>query len=174
MARMKHKFMVDAMFGKLGRILRLMGWDTNIAHSQLADAEIAVVALREDRLLITHDRAFYQKTISQNNPGYYLTQKGLHNQLLALFRDLAMDPVNLINSAKYEQQRRCSKCNALVSSISKEQIIDILPVGTAKQRDRFWRCTNETCRQIYWIGAHWENLQQLFTGVYTDLMNAKN
>lgn len=166
--------MVDAMFVKLGRVLRLLGFDTDIANSQLADIEIEILTLKEDRLLITHDHAFYQKMARQNNPTYFLKELGLHNQVLALFRHLALDPAILIQTANHERLSRCTKCNAPVASIAKQVILDVLPAGTAERQEVFWRCTNETCRQVYWIGGHWDKLHQLFTGVYTDLMRTSS
>ncbi len=168
------KYMVDAMFGKLGRILRLLGFDTKIANSQLADTEIETLTLNEDRLLITHDHAFYQKMAHQNNPAYFLKELGLHNQVLALFRHLALDPAILIQIANHERLSRCTKCNAPVAFIAKQAILDVLREGTANKQEVFWRCTNETCRQVYWIGGHWDKLHQLFTGVYTDLMRTSS
>jgi len=161
--------MVDAMFGKLGRIFRLLGLDTKIANSELSDVQIQTIAANEDRLLITHDHAFYQKMVHQNNPAYFLEELGLHNQILAVFRNLGLDPVILIQTVNHDRLSRCAKCNAPVASITKQDILNVLPVGTAEKQEVFWRCTNETCRQVYWIGAHWDKLQQLFTGVYTEL-----
>jgi len=161
--------MVDAMFGKLGRIFRLLGLDTKIAKGELSDVQIQTIATNEDRMLITHDHAFYQKMIHQNNPAYFLKELGLHNQILAVFRDLGLEPVILIQTVNHDRLSRCTKCNAPVASIVKEAIKYVIPVGTAEKQEEFWQCTNDACQQVYWIGAHWDKLQPLFVGVYTEL-----
>ena len=164
------KFMVDAMFGKLGRILRILGLNTQIASNHLSDPQIELLTLKEERLLITRDHAFYQKMTKYNHPVYFLKQQGLHNQLLALFRHLTLDPAILIRSTKHEPVSRCAKCNNPVEPVSKKIIQEALHARTAEKQEKFWSCTNEGCQQVYWIGSHWDKLIQLFSGVYADLI----
>ncbi|MHA1584385.1 MAG: Mut7-C RNAse domain-containing protein [Promethearchaeota archaeon] len=54
------RIIVDAMFGKLGRFLRILGFDVLLADSSWEDSRIMDLALRTKRILYTRDYPFYQ------------------------------------------------------------------------------------------------------------------
>ena len=53
---------------------------------------------------------------------------------------------------------RCTKCNSTTSKISKLKIVNKIPQGVLEYDDKFWKC--DKCDQIYWEGAHIQNLQE--------------
>ena len=62
MKGISHLLLVDAMFGKLGRFLRILGIDTLIGDSAWSDTQLLAQARATNRVLITRDSAFYQRT----------------------------------------------------------------------------------------------------------------
>ncbi|MHA1777667.1 MAG: Mut7-C RNAse domain-containing protein [Promethearchaeota archaeon] len=57
--------MVDAMFGKCGKFLRLLGFDTEIANSKWSDTELLEKVLKSHRILITRDAQLYHRCIAK-------------------------------------------------------------------------------------------------------------
>ena len=61
---MQPEIYVDAMFGKLGNFLRILGFDTKIADPNLSDKEIFQQVISSNRMLITRDYEFYQSSMN--------------------------------------------------------------------------------------------------------------
>ena len=66
------RIIVDAMFGKLGRFLRILGFDVLLADSSWEDSRIMELTLQTKRILYTRDYPFYQlfkKNLLNNGMG---------------------------------------------------------------------------------------------------------
>lgn len=128
------KFLVDVMLGKLGRWMRMMGYDTEIASDKLKDHELVDKAEEEDRIIITRD-----KDIDEMNTEarvIFLKSKGFENQIKAVFNELGLEP-------RFPGGSRCSKCNA-----------ELRETG-----ENTWVC--RSCNQRYWKGSHWERIKEV-------------
>ena len=161
-------FIVDAMFGKLGKFLRLLGFDTEIADSFLKDSQIFDIALKTNRILITRDSKFYELAQAQLkrkklslNMALYIPFQEIIEELAEIFSILGIDPEIFIwkNGEDIPFQSRCSKCNYELRRVKKETVIDQIPLKSATNFKKFWQCTNENCGKIYWIGRHWEDIK---------------
>ncbi len=162
------------MFGKLGKFLRLLGFDTEIANSDLKDSQIFEQALSTSRILITRDLKFYEHAQSQlkkkkspQNMALYIPYQEIIAELVEIFSILGIDPEIFIweNGEDIPFQSRCSKCNYELTSVKKETVIDNIPLKTATNFEKFWQCSNGNCGKIYWIGRHWEDIKVILQKV---------
>lgn len=171
------QFMVDAMFGKCGRFLRLLGFDTVIVDSHWNDGEILERIKASKRILITRDSQLYQrcqnlKTKYGNGDipaAIYCQVENVEDFLVCLFQKLNISPHGFLVSTilspidstpvrKLPFQPRCSLCNSLVHSISLQEAKGQVPEGTTQHFQLFWQCNNANCGKIYWIGDHWSDI----------------
>ena len=60
------KFLADENVGKLGRWLRILGYDVAY-QSPALDAQLALKALRENRVILTRDREFVERRMVERH-----------------------------------------------------------------------------------------------------------
>ncbi len=162
------KIVVDAMFGRLGNFLRLLGFDTKIADNSLKDRQIMLNAIEEKRMLITRDHPFYRRATEYYEKHeldtpmiLYVPYQDLDHQLAVFFNYVDFNSEDVVwkgpdNSAF---DSRCAKCNGVLKKVSKKAINDKIPNGTLEQYENFWQCQNENCESIFWVGhAHWDDI----------------
>lgn len=140
-------FVLDSHLGQLMTYLRLLGFDA-LYHNDYDDEELARLACREERVLLTRDRRLLMRKIVVY--GYCIRTKDSRQQL----RDV------LHRFQLYDQirpWRRCLRCNGPLRPVAKEAILDRLEPKTKKYYDEFHIC--EQCQQIYWKGSHYEPLR---------------
>ena len=149
------------MFGKLGKLLRILGFDTYIASSELMDEQIMQLSLSTNRILVTQDREFYQKYIKNTTKNglsaiaIYVNTQSRPHQLVLIFKQLLLSRSQLnldLNNT------RCTNCNSRIDFIEKSEIKDFVLPGTFEKIDEFSRCLNASCQKIYWMGNHWKNI----------------
>jgi len=136
------KFLLDRMLGQTAKWLRLMGIDAEYASDGSDDDSLRKKAEREDRILVTRD-----KELSKTENGFLVppvSTEEVLGKIISEF-DIEIKPLT-----------RCSKCNSLVRSVSKESVKDAVPDRVYSIQEDFWRCTG--CGQIYWKGTHWEDI----------------
>jgi uncharacterized protein with PIN domain len=180
---MSANLMVDAMFGKLGKVLRMLGLDTLLADTKWDDSVVIQQALEGNCHLFTRDKELYLRYKSKTKiPTYaklkscYLNSLDPVEQLIAVFQSLQLDIQDFLwigeNPLPFEP--RCSICNSNLMHVPKEEIIEKIQEGTAKHFDYFWRCLNPICEKIYWRGRHWGEIQQRLNKVQEYLQNPKD
>ena len=147
------RFILDIHLGKLAKFLRMLGFDT-LYRNDYADKELAHISSTEDRILLTRNRGLLMRSIVIY--GYYVRETNPQQQVVGVLRRF-----NLFESVAPLQ--RCLRCNGLLSPVSKETIIDLLPHQTQQLVDEF-RCCIE-CGQIYWKGSHYERIQKFIEAV---------
>lgn len=136
------RFGCDAMLGTLARWLRFAGFDV-LFDPSLDDAELATACRRDERWLLSRDRAL----VSSAGPRTLLVKgKGLAEQVTELRRRLPLnvDPVLFFS--------RCSRCNGLLEDASRDEVAGLVPPFVAVRAERFSRCGG--CGQVYWAGTH--------------------
>lgn len=126
------RFLADAMLGRLGRWLRLLGYDTAIATDILSDEEVLEKAKKEKRFLLTRDKDLFRRSKGVVK-AHYLKSKGVRNELKEVVKALKL-------KVKFPEKTRCSICN-----------------GKLKKRSDFWICSK--CSQTYWEGSHWKRIK---------------
>lgn len=125
------KFLVDVMLGKLGRWMRMMGYNTEIASEELSDKGLIEKAEEEVRVLVTRDTDIPKMNSSAEV--FLLGTKDFEEQIKEVFRHFGLEP-------KFPEGSRCSNCNG-----------ELEETGEKK-----WICMN--CGQRYWKGSHWKRI----------------
>ena len=135
-------FVLDTNLGRLARYLRLLGFDC-LYQNDYDDDTVATIAHREQRTVLTRDRALLQRRIITR--GYFVREvrPGLQvKEVLARF-----DLYRLV--APFS---RCIRCNGALQAVDKQSIEARLEPKTRKYFESFMRCSD--CGQIYWQGSH--------------------
>jgi uncharacterized protein with PIN domain/sulfur carrier protein ThiS len=146
-------FVLDVHLGRLASYLRMMGFDTLYNNNSL-DQDLALIAYREERILLTRDVGLLKRSIVIH--GYYVRSTVPRQQIVeVLGRFDLMDKVKLF--------MRCLKCNGLLQRVEKAAIMHQILPETARYHDEFCQC--QTCGQVYWKGSHYERMQRLIKEV---------
>jgi uncharacterized protein with PIN domain len=132
----------------LSDYLRLLGFDT-LYDPDWEDQTIAEQAELQDRILLTRDRGLLKRKIIRL--GYCVRSDLPREQVGEVIDHFGLAGV-------VRPFRRCVRCNGLLHSDPKEQIIDQLLPLTRLYYDEFMRCAD--CGQIYWKGSHYEHMQE--------------
>jgi len=147
------KFVADAHLGGLARLLRMAGFDT-LYRNDYADAEIAAIAVAEQRILLTRDRELL-KLRDLTHGCYVRALKPPHQ-----FREI-VDRLDLRRSLR--PFTRCLSCNAPLRDVAKAEVLDALPPSVRANQERFTTC--DACGRVYWPGSHWRRMQTLLSGL---------
>jgi uncharacterized protein with PIN domain len=146
------KFIVDAMFGRLARWLRMSGYDT-VYDVDLRDGRIVMIALDEERAVITRDRDVYHRALSAGVQATFIFSLNFPERLMQIideygvsFQDSPVSP-------------RCPMCNTNLKKADKKDIKAEIPEKVRDAYDEFWQCKG--CSKIYWHGGHWKNISEI-------------
>lgn len=142
------RWLADEMVGRLARYLRFVGYDTAYARG-LSDPEVLAQAEREDRILLTRDRAL----AARSPRAILLTSPYLADQWKTLRErvpDLAETP----------QFERCTECNGRL-----ERFVPTaggardphVPWDRVERGLTLYRCRD--CGHLYWEGSHTAQLR---------------
>lgn len=108
---------------------------------------MALIANREDRILLTRDRGLLKRNLVRR--GYCVRAHHPREQVFEIINRFNLK--RLVNPFQ-----RCPRCNGLLESVRKQDILDRLEPLTRLYYDEFDRCTQ--CGQIYWKGSHYERM----------------
>jgi uncharacterized protein with PIN domain len=136
------RFMVDAMLGRLARWLRVMGYDARF-EAGIADADLVRIAIREDRVLLTRDRALVDEWRVPRL--VLLASESAREQLREVAGHYPLDWRGRVFS-------RCTRCNDRVERAPPEEVAGRVPPSVLSRYERFYRCP--ACARIYWDGSH--------------------
>lgn len=142
------RFVLDVHLGKLARYLRLLGFDT-LYRNDYDDAELAVLASAEQRILLTRDRDLLKRALVTH--GCYVRATDPRRQV-----EEVMGRLDLYGAIQPFQ--RCTRCNGLLATASKSQVWERLPSETRRHVESFWECG--ACGQLYWEGSHMPRIRQ--------------
>jgi hypothetical protein len=137
------RFVVDAMLGRLARWLRLLGHDV-LYDPRRDDREIARIAAREDRVVLTRDHGLLARRLVRR--GLLLSSDHVPDQLRQVVAALTLT----VDRARIFT--RCIACNAAVAAVDKASIEGRVPPYVFRSHERFARCPG--CGRIYWGGSH--------------------
>ena len=149
------RFVVDANLGKLARYLRMLGFDA-VYRNDYTDRQVAQIASREKRIVLTRDRALLQYKIITH--GYFVRAVKPHEQVREILTRL-----DLYNALR--PFTRCLRCNGELGSVEKQAVIEHLEPKTKLYYDSFRRC--RSCGQTYWKGSHFERMEKLYAHLST-------
>ncbi|MCZ6676959.1 MAG: Mut7-C RNAse domain-containing protein, partial [Candidatus Poribacteria bacterium] len=112
------KFLADENVAKLGKWLRILGYDVAY-QSPATDTQLALKALREDRVILTRDRGFSRRRI-------------VEHCLLLTTQDPIEQFKQVIQAFNLKLNRnsfftRCLDCNTLIQPVPKEKVQSAVP-----------------------------------------------
>lgn len=146
------KFIVDAMFGRLARWLRISGYDT-MYDTDLTDGRIVMIARDEGMVVITRDRDVYNRALKEGVKASFISSLDFYRQLKQLEEEYG---VLYRDTPGYS---RCPSCNGGLLEVNKKDIKVKLPKRVEETYDNFWVCQN--CGKVYWQGGHWKNISEI-------------
>lgn len=145
----EQRLIADAHLGGLARLLRMAGFDT-LYRNDLRDREIADIALREHRIVLTRDRDLLM--LRDLTHGCYVHALKPDQQFVEIMARLAL-------ASTAHPFSRCLECNAPLQTIAKCQVLARLPPAVQTSHEHFTHCT--LCGRVYWQGSHWQRMRQL-------------
>jgi uncharacterized protein with PIN domain len=142
------RFVLDTHLGKLARHLRLAGIDV-VYRGQALDDELAEIAVREGRIVLTRDRGLLKRRAITH--GYFVRETAASRQLvevLTRFGPLPLAPFS-----------RCPGCNTPLREVPKAAVEARLGERTRRAFTQFHECSG--CGRVYWKGSHWAELVRM-------------
>ena len=147
------RFVLDTHLGQLAAYLRMLGFDT-LYRNDYADDELARTSSQERRILLTRDRGLLKRGIVVH--GYYVRETDPQRQVVEILRRYKL-------ASAITPMRRCIRCNGLLHTVQKADVLDRIEPKTRAYFDEFSACA--TCDQIYWKGSHYEQMRQFIENV---------
>jgi uncharacterized protein len=136
------RFVCDVHLGTLARRLRLLGFDTTYANDA-DDRTLVRIAVEDHRVLLSRDRGLLSRRVVRH--GYLPRSDDPADQLSEVVARFRLAPIAA-------PLTRCVRCNALLVSVTLEEVGDVVPPRSRRAFDRFARCP--ACVRVYWPGSH--------------------
>lgn len=140
------RFVLDGHLGKLARLLRMLGFDS-LYRPDFEDPEIVLAASEEKRIILTRDVELLKANAVTH--GYWVRSISPHQQVREI-----LDRFDLLS--RIQPFRRCMVCNASISRVDKDAIVQSLPEKVRERHDEFYRCAG--CEKVYWKGTHYQDM----------------
>ncbi len=147
------RFVADAHLGGLARLLRMAGFDT-LYQNDFDDADIAAIAEREGRIVLTRDRDLLKRRNVAH--GCYVKALKAGAQLKEV-----VERMELAGSTK--PFTLCLSCNADLHAVDKAAVIDRLPPSVREAHTEFQTCM--VCKGVFWKGSHWKRMCDVLAGI---------
>lgn len=152
------RFVLDGHLGRLARHLRMLGFDA-IWSPDAGDEQLAQLSSAERRILLTRDRGLLKRRIVTH--GCLVHGSEPSRQLVEVVRRL-----DLVRS--FKPFTRCMRCNGLLTTVSKDIVLDWLPPRVCEGHDHFRRCPS--CERVYWAGSHRARMQRFIDTVLAEIL----
>jgi uncharacterized protein with PIN domain len=130
------RFVADAHLGRLAAYLRMLGFDT-LYRQQFKDDEVAMLAARERRIILTRDRDLLKRRSVTH--GHFVREISPRLQLAEI-----VERFDLAGASR--PFTRCMKCNRVL-----------------ERAGRLSRCGD--CGNLYWEGSHYSRMEKLIEEV---------
>ena len=149
----KPRFVLDVHLGKLARILRLLGFDADYRKDR-DDPELADIACRENRILLTRDRGLLKRNIVDR--GILIRSSDPDEQAVQVIKRLDI-------GSRAKPFTLCPACGGELKEVAKEgpaleECLKEVPPGVREWCREFSRCRR--CGKLYWRGSHWTGLKE--------------
>ncbi len=138
------KLLVDRTAGRLGRWLRILGFD--VEYVATCDVSvIARIARQTGRKAVTRTRSLAERL---GTDSILLESEHLEDQIRQV--------VEIFGRDACEPFSRCNICNAVLEDIAKEEVKGRVPQYVYDTHDEFAVCP--VCGRYYWRGTHWQEM----------------
>lgn len=145
--------MVDSNVGRLGRALRMMGYDTAFTPNDIDDDALVHQALREGRVVLTRDTHILERRVVVQGrlKALLIRDDNWRQQLVQVEREFKLD-------WRTQQFTRCLECNVSLVAADKEQVKDLVPAHVYRTQTQYKQCPQ--CHRVYWQGSHWLRMKR--------------
>lgn len=143
------KFIVDCMFGKLAKWLRILGYDT-LYYKGSDPKDLIKIANLEDRIIITRNKKSFPH--QPKDRIIWINEDEPYDQLKELISK------GVISLSGEENFSRCTICNIKLENIPKQNVKGIIPDYIFLHHSEFSHCPQ--CHRIYWQGTHLDNMKK--------------
>ncbi len=141
------RFMVDRMLIKLGKYLRILGYDASW-HFDIGTRDQVITANQQSRVFLTRNRHIAeQHAIPEKS--LLITDHDPVAQLVTVVKTFNLDPRKGLFS-------RCIRCNRKLETVQdKESIRGRVHPNVYTNFEQFYRCP--ACGTVFWKGGHVQN-----------------
>ena len=146
------RFLADSNVGRLGRWLRIAGFDTVYA-SGIDDNRLVRLALDEGRVLLTRDTHILERRVVTSGR---LTVILIHDDEVRTQLGQVVTALDLVG--ELNPFSRCVECNTSLQQVEKEQVQGLVPPYVYRTQAHYMRCPE--CGRVYWRGTHWERMKE--------------
>jgi uncharacterized protein with PIN domain len=147
-------FLADAMFDRLARWLRAVGFDT-AGDAGRTDAELVRLAAAERRILLTRDRPLIADLRPES--ALLVTADDPLAQLHQVAEAFSLRPPG-------ELFTRCLVCNAPLRPAASEEAVELVPPRARDLPGPVRRCP--ACDRMYWQGSHARRMRAAIESVF--------
>jgi len=147
------RFLVDGMLGGLAKWLRILGYEVRYDASA-KDNDLLTIADDESMVLLTRDEELYQRAIARTIASALVVGETEEERLAQMAITFG------VHLETNMAETKCPECGASLTEKSKSDVTDKVPKESLKLYDRFWKCTNQNCGKVYWVGSHWKQIRQ--------------
>ena len=142
-------FVADCMLGRLAKWLKILGFDV-IYFSKAEDRDLADIARREGRVLLTRDTGLIERTAKRPNR-LFVRSDDWEDQVVQVLDDLGLwDEVR--------PNTRCLECNLLLKPLSKERARNLVTPYVQEHASSFAICPD--CGRVFWQGTHYGDMER--------------
>ena len=142
------KYICDQMLGTLAKWLRIFGFDTFYANSEMDDTELIDISKKEKRILITRDKNLLQIARKEKLKVIEINTTDIDQQINKVINQVKIAPSKILS--------RCILCNTKIDEIKKDEVKKKVPKRVFEANEKFWFCPK--CNKIYWKGSHYEKM----------------
>lgn len=136
------RFLCDLHLGKLARLLRFCGFDTDWSRDG-REAALALHAAHEGRVMLSRHRALLKRTTITR--GLLIRADDVDSQLVEVLRRFRL-------SGAISRPGRCAACNGELLATAKDEVTVPIPPRTAAWLEEYWVCAG--CGKLFWEGTH--------------------
>jgi uncharacterized protein with PIN domain len=147
------RFLVDGMLGGLARWLRILGYEARYDASAM-DNNLLTIASEENMVLLTRDKELHQRAVAKKIVSVLVVGETEEERLAQMARAFGLRlETNMAET-------RCPECGARLIEKSKSDLADKALEESLKIHNQFWKCANQGCGKVYWVGSHWKQIRQ--------------
>ena len=141
------KFIADCMLGKLAKWLKILGFDV-LYFSRIEDAELAALAKKESRTLLTRDTRLSEK--AKNVCHLFIESESWEEQLIQV-----LDSYSLWKEVR--SHSRCIDCNRALKKLPKIKARNLVAPYVLERAESLAICPG--CGRVYWKGTHYRGME---------------
>jgi len=151
------RFVVDGMLGGLARWLRILGYEVRYDASA-KDNDLLTIAGEEGMVLLTRDEELHERAVAKKIVSALVVGETDEERLAQMASSFGVHLETNMGETK------CPVCGASLMEKPKSDLADEAPEKSLKLYNQFWKCSNQNCGKVYWVGSHWKHIRQTLEG----------